>query len=140
MATVELALSPLPYHVRTARLVGVAAARRAGLADELVDELRLAIGEACSRAVALHAAHAPDEPVRIVVRDDLGGLTVDVIDCGPASPPVSEDDPEELFGDEEIDPRVSLAVLAGLVDELEITPSESGTTVSLRWPLPPRPV
>ena len=53
---------------------------------------------------------------------------------------MSEDDPEELFGDEEIDPRVSLAVLAGLVDELEITPSESGTTVSLRWPLPPRPV
>jgi anti-sigma regulatory factor (Ser/Thr protein kinase) len=140
VATVELSLSPLPVHVRTARLVGVAAARRAGLADELVDELRLAIGEACSRAVALLAVHAPDEPVRILLRDDLGGLTVDVNACGPASPPVSDDDPAALFGDEEIDPRVSLAVLAGLVDELEITPSESGTTVSLRWPLPPRPV
>jgi hypothetical protein len=33
MALVELLLSPLPAHVRTARLVVVAAARRAGLDD-----------------------------------------------------------------------------------------------------------
>ena len=37
MALVELLLTPLPAHVRTARLVGVAAARRAGLDDELID-------------------------------------------------------------------------------------------------------
>ena len=37
MALVELLLSPLPSHVRTARLVAVAAARRAGLDDERVD-------------------------------------------------------------------------------------------------------
>jgi anti-sigma regulatory factor (Ser/Thr protein kinase) len=47
MATVELKIPPLPVHVRTARLVGVAAGRRAGLDDVLVDELRLALGEAC---------------------------------------------------------------------------------------------
>ena len=70
MALVELLLSPLPAHVRTARLVVVAAARRAGLDDGLVDELRLALGEACSRAVGLHARHAPDQPVRVTV-DDL---------------------------------------------------------------------
>ncbi len=44
MALVELLLTPLPAHVRTARLVVVAAARRAGLDDERVDELRLALG------------------------------------------------------------------------------------------------
>jgi anti-sigma regulatory factor (Ser/Thr protein kinase) len=135
VATVELLLSPLPVHVRTARLVGVAAARRAGLDDERVDELRLALGEACSRAVALHAVHAPDVPVRIVLRDDPSGLTVEVTDVGPESGPVS-DDVEELFGEDEVDPRVALAVLAGLVDEVTITPSTTGTTVSLRWPLP----
>ena len=58
MAHVELTLPALPAHVRTARLVGVAAARR-GLDDGLVDEVRLAVGEACSRAVGLHAKHAP---------------------------------------------------------------------------------
>ena len=48
MATVRLSFSPAPVHVRTARLVGVAVARRAGVAEELLDEVRLAIGEACT--------------------------------------------------------------------------------------------
>ena len=136
MATVELLLSPHPMHVRTARLVGVAAARRAGLAHELLDELRLALGEACSRAVGLHGLHAPDVPVRVLLRDDQTSLTVEVVDVGPESGPVSED-VEDLFGQEELDPRVSLAVLAGLVDDITITPSPTGTTVTLRWPLVP---
>ncbi|MGZ6825576.1 MAG: ATP-binding protein [Mycobacteriales bacterium] len=134
MATVELLLSPLPVHVRTARMVGVAVARRAGLDDDLLDELRLAIGEACSRAVGLNAAHAPDVPVKIVMREEQGALTVEVTDAGPESGPVG-DEVEELFGGEEIDPRVSLAVLAGLVDEVKVLPSATGTTVALRWPL-----
>lgn len=102
-----------------------------------MDELRLAIGEACSRAVALNAAYAPDVLVKITLRDDPGGLTVEVTDAGPESGPVS-DDVEDLFAQDEVDPRVALAVLVGLVDELEISSSETGTTVSLRWPLPVR--
>ncbi len=137
MATVELLLTALPAHVRTARLVGVAAARRAGLDDDLLDEFRLAVGEACGRAVAVNAAHAPEVPVRIVVRDDPAGLTVEVTDAGPESGPL-EEDVEELFGQDEVDPRVALAVLAGLVDDLAVTSDGTGTTVSLRWPLPVR--
>ena len=60
MALVELLLSPLPSHVRTARLVVLAAARRAGLEDGLVDEIRLAVSESTSRAVALNARHAAE--------------------------------------------------------------------------------
>jgi serine/threonine-protein kinase RsbW len=134
---VELLLSPLSSHVRTARLVGVATARRAGLSDELVDELRLAVGEACARAVALNAKHAADVPVKIVLRDDPTGLTVTVTDAGPESGPM-KGDVEELFGEDQVDPRVSLAVLAGLVDDLEIESSPAGTTVTLRWPLTAR--
>ena len=43
---------PCPAHVRTARLVAVAVARRAGVDEDVLDEVRLAVGEACSRAVA----------------------------------------------------------------------------------------
>ena len=142
MALVELLLTPLPAHVRTARLVGVAAARRAGLDDELVDELRLALGEACSRAVGLHARHAPDEPVKVTISDDPGGLVVTVVDLGPAAGPAPEDLAEGLLDDDDgpddqmIDPDVALAVLTGLVDGVEITPSSAGTTVTMRWPLP----
>ena len=136
MSTVELQLPPHPHHVRTARLVGVAAARRAGLPDELVDELRWALGEACSRAVALHAQYAPEAAVRVLLREDIAGLTVEVVDQGPAGPPRDNADPETLFDGEQVDPRVSLAVLSGLVDDIEITSSETVTTVRLRWPLP----
>src|SRR5688500_11722659 len=141
MALVELLLSPLPAHVRTARLVVVAAARRAGMDDELVDELRLALGEACSRAVGLHARHAPGTPVKVTVRDDPGGLIVTVTDVGPAAGPV----PDDLVGglldggeaaDELVDPDVALAVVVGLVDSVEVEPSNAGTTVTMRWPLP----
>lgn len=141
MALVELLLSPLPSHVRTARLVVVAAARRAGLDDDLVDELRLAVGEACSRAVGLNARHATDTPVRVVVSDDASGLLLSVTDAGPAAGPAPEDLSEGLLegpdGDEPLaDPDVALAVLTGLVDSVEIEPGPSGTTVTMRWPLP----
>ena len=140
MALVELLLSPLPAHVRTARLVVVAAARRAGLEDGLVDELRLALGEACSRAVGLHARHAPDLPVRVTVDDRPGSLVVTVTDSGPAAGPAPDDVVEDLFEDgaseELVDPDVALAVLSGLLDAVEIAPTATGTTITMNWPLP----
>src|ERR1044071_4097338 len=59
MATVRLSFSPAPVHVRTARLVGVAVARRAGAAEELLDEVRLAIGVGGAPAAPRRPAGAP---------------------------------------------------------------------------------
>src|SRR5215468_5634540 len=67
MATVEMTFTPLPAHVRTARLVATAVARRSGVAEALLDEVRLAVGEACSRAVEVHQEHCPAEPVRVAL-------------------------------------------------------------------------
>ena len=141
MALVELLLSPLPSHVRTARLVVVAAARRAGLEDGLVDELRLAVGEACSRAVGLNARHAPDVPVKVQVTDDPTGLTLSVQDAGPAAGPAPDDLTEDLLDGPEddaspADPDVALAVLHGLVDAVDVEAGDLGTRVTMRWPLP----
>ena len=145
MALVELTLAPLPAHVRTARLVVVAAARRAGLDDDLLDELRLALGEACSRAVVLHSRHAPEVAVRVTITDDPGQLTVTVIDHGPAAGPLLEDLAEDILasqdaldGDDTLsDPDVALTVLAGLVDDYSVGTDGAGggTTVAMRWPL-----
>ncbi|MCW2570207.1 MAG: anti-sigma regulatory factor [Frankiales bacterium] len=144
MAHVELSLPALPAHVRTARLVVVAAARRAGLDDSLVDEVRLAVGEACARAVGLHAKHAPAAPVRLTVADDPTGLTITVVDQGPAAGPPSGDLAGVILeggaADDLIDPDVALAVLSGLVDDCTIEVTPTGTTVTMRWPLPVRPV
>src|SRR5947199_5820519 len=83
MPTVEIRFSPLPAHVRTARLMAVAVARRSQVDESVLDELRLAVGEACSRAVRLHQRYAPGVPVVMTLSDDHHAFAVDVIDAGP---------------------------------------------------------
>jgi serine/threonine-protein kinase RsbW len=86
MATVEVTFTPLPAHVRTARLVATAVARRSGVDESLLDEVRLAVGEACSRAVEAHRRHCPAEPVRIEMTDQDQRFVVTVSDHAPAGP------------------------------------------------------
>ncbi|ASU81899.1 ATP-binding protein [Nocardiopsis gilva YIM 90087] len=69
MALVQLTISALPAHVRTARLMATAVARRAGISETALDEIRLAVGEACSRAVEAHRAHCPDQPIQLELID-----------------------------------------------------------------------
>src|SRR6202050_3759724 len=82
MPTVEVSFTALPAHVRTARLGGAAGARRGGGAEALLDEVRLAVGEACSRAVEAHRLHCPAEPVRIALTDQAGRFEVEVTGTG----------------------------------------------------------
>ena len=83
MATVEVTFTPLPAHVRTARLVATAVARRSGVDEALLDEVRLAVGEACSRAVEAHRRHCPAEPVKIEMTDQGERFVVVVSDHAP---------------------------------------------------------
>lgn len=114
MATVEVSFTALPAHVRTARLVATAVARRCGVADHLLEEVRLAVGEACSRAVEAHRHQCPAEPVRIALTDSGSRFTVEVTDAGtPAG-----------FG---------LAVIE-LADDVQISETPTGTTIRMSWP------
>lgn len=131
--TVRLAFSPATDYVRTARLVGVAVARRAGVADEMLDEVRLAIGEACGRAVARHHRHgvadliqvemADDGPYTVWVRDSCG---VDLL--GGASPEFEADD------DADAD-RMGATLLAAVVEDLSWETGPDGTQVRMTWPV-----
>lgn len=72
MAIITLTISALPAHVRTARLMAATVARRAGIAASAIDEIRLAVGEACSRAVAAHKLHCPAQPILLQLIDGSG--------------------------------------------------------------------
>jgi anti-sigma regulatory factor (Ser/Thr protein kinase) len=153
MATVRLSFSPAPAHVRTARLVAVAVARRAGVADEFLEEIRLATGEACSRAVALHRSHGVSDLVEVSLRDGER-FTVRVIDRAsngsalvgsPAAPGLFLVEPvvpltmsPESLTEEDLAERMGLALLAGLVDDIAVAPvtEGTGTEVRMSWPLP----
>jgi hypothetical protein len=158
MPTVRLSFTPAPAHVRTARLVGVAVARKAGVSTDLFDEIRLAVGEACSRAVALHRRHGLTDLVDVLLEDD-GDFTIRVTDrapidaaLGPAlpdqldpvallaqSPPLSSHNASvsgDAASEEAVAVNMRLALLAGLVDEISVRPADDGpgTEVRMTWP------
>jgi anti-sigma regulatory factor (Ser/Thr protein kinase) len=139
MATVELSFSALPVHVRTARLIVTAVARRSGVAEPVLDEVRLAVGEACSRAVEAHRRHCPDEPVRLELSSADSRFEVTVNDAVPGDdaagglPPVAApDDPDFLLGDGAAE--LGLAVIAGLADDVEIAATPKGVQIRMSWP------
>jgi serine/threonine-protein kinase RsbW len=162
MATVEVTFTPLPAHVRTARLVATAVARRSGVDESLLDEVRLAVGEACSRAVEAHRRHCPAEPVRIEMTDQDQRFVVTVSDHAPTAPARSavpatgnairdgagqdgaghHDTGRDGLGYEAIGhdggsaipAGFGLAVISGLAEDVRVLSTSSGVSVRMSWP------
>ncbi|MFE3600563.1 ATP-binding protein [Streptomyces sp. NPDC059096] len=143
MATVELRFSAQPEHVRTARLVAAAVARRAGVDEAVLDEVRLAVGEACSRAVGLHRSHGITEPVRVVLTEEEKTFSIEVGDgvsgTGGAGAGASEGGASsgDYEGDAEGEDEMGLAVISGLVDDVEVTSGDDGGVIRMSWPTTP---
>ncbi|MFE1410257.1 ATP-binding protein [Streptomyces sp. NPDC085524] len=139
MATVELRFSAQPEHVRTARLVAAAVARRAGVEEAVLDEVRLAVGEACSRAVGLHRSNGLTAPVRVVLTEEEKVFSIEVGDevPGPGGGPDSAVPGLEaaLESDGDGEDEMGLAVISGLVDDVEVSTGESGGTIRMSWPV-----
>ncbi|MFI5079844.1 MAG: ATP-binding protein [Streptosporangiales bacterium] len=152
MATVEMSFTPLPAHVRTARLVATAVARRSGVDEALLDEVRLAVGEACSRAVEAHQEHCPAEPVRVALTGTDGRFEVvvtdtavqrgGVADAGPGAPAnggseALGDEPADAAGEPDrqaVPAELGLAVIEGLADDVEIARTTAGLSIRMSWP------
>ena len=146
MATVELSFTALPAHVRTARLVATAVARRSGVDESLLDEVRLAVGEACSRAVEGHQLYCPAEPVRLALTDLAGRFEVEVTDtCAPGArwpgAPAASDAGPGIPGLSSQDSNgaglaagLGIAVIEGLADNVQISETAAGTSIRMSWP------
>ena len=150
MATVEMSFTPLPVHVRTARLVATAVARRSGVDEALLDEVRLAVGEACSRAVEAHQAQCPDEPVRVELTGANGRFEVVVTDAAEAGQDDGTSPSAEPAGwpapgngvangaspaDNPGPPQgLGLAVIAGLADDVQFARTPAGLSIKMSWP------
>ena len=126
MSTVALRFSPAAEHVRTARLVAVSVARRAGLAEDQLDAIRLSVGEMCARAVRRCGDTGVAEP-----------MLVEVDDAGPRLEIVVTDSADAPEGDDEY---VALALVRGLSDDMDLGdgPGGQGGRVWLAWDRPPR--
>jgi serine/threonine-protein kinase RsbW len=136
MATVELSFTPLPAHVRTARLVATAVARRSGVDESLLDVVRLAVGEACSRAVEGHQLHCPAEPIRLALTDTADRFEVEVTDnCAVgAGQPAGQDSEAWAAGGTDVPAGLGIAVITGLADDVQISETSAGTSIRMSWP------
>ena len=124
-----LALPPGANHVRTARLLA-AVARHFGVADERIEDTKLAVSEAFTNAIRAHAAAAPAEPVRVLVRLQARALRFEVVDAGGGfdvgSPDAGLTPPAGIS-----EGSLGLSLLRSLFPEVAITRNaDRGMTVS----------
>jgi anti-sigma regulatory factor (Ser/Thr protein kinase) len=119
--TVALRFHAAPEHVRTARLVAVAVARRAGMDEVRLDEIRLAVGEVCARAV--RRSLMSGKPGDVVVELDDQGPTLDVVVTDRAGVGESEEE------------SVSLPLVRGLADSVSVEagPGGAGGMIRMTW-------
>jgi serine/threonine-protein kinase RsbW len=131
---VELEVPARAEFVALARMVvaNVASTRR-DLPPERVDDLRLAVSEACTNAIEAHRAAAVGDPVLVRVWEDDERLDVSVEDHGngfdpntlPTHPPVT--DPYRL----NFERGLGIPLMRRLVDHVEFSSSAHGTAVRM---------
>ena len=124
---ITVAIARDPALVRTVRLVAAAVARRTSQDEEFVEEVRLAVGEACALLVGqdvLPGSSPSPVEVRMRVEDRL---RVSVVAAGSVA---AQDAPTS-----DIDGVEPWALLRGLIDDFEISQDAGSTVLSMSWPL-----
>jgi anti-sigma regulatory factor (Ser/Thr protein kinase) len=130
---VRLAFPPEPRLLGTVRLVVGIVARKAGMDDEGIEDLKVAVSEACAVAVAdLNRADRPDL-IELDLHEAADRLGIEVRD---RAPPASRLAAVAADGEVDLDDRqLGLALVGALVDDLRIAALEGGgsrTSFSLR--------
>lgn len=135
---VRLEIPALPAFVGVARTVVAAVANSLpGIDDDRLDDLRIAVSEACTNAVEAHQAAGMDQrvvlrclvhPANLEVRVEDSGSGFDPTAVRPR-PPVG--DPSHL----DVERGWGLHLIRALVDDVTFLPSNEGTTVHLRMRL-----
>ncbi len=128
----ELEIPARAEYIAIARLVvsSLASSRRA-LPDERVDDLKLAVSEACTNAIEAQDGVVTGNHVRIRIWEGDNQLDVAVEDDGPGfdpatlspHPPVT--DPERL----NFERGLGIPLIRALVDQVEFRSSSRGTSV-----------
>ena len=127
-ATVRLAFPPEARLLGTIRLVVGIVARKAGMDEEGVEDLKVAVSETCAVAVGdLNRAGVAD-PIEIDLVEAVDRFGIEVRDRAPAVP-ASPADAEGEVDDREL----GLALVGALVDDLKTSTLEGGGNRTSFW-------
>ncbi|MGH2677199.1 MAG: ATP-binding protein [Actinomycetota bacterium] len=116
-----LEVPPDPAYVSAARLFAATVARQVGVAEENLDDVKVAIGEACARALAT----APERPLSVRAERGDGRLAFEV-DQGQASP-ASPSDLTSTPTPQELAVGLNLELIAALFDDADVIEGSEGT-------------
>jgi serine/threonine-protein kinase RsbW len=126
-AVVELRIPARPEYVGVARLAILGVASRMRFSYDEVEDIRLAVGEACTTAVEWAAKNSKQD-TDVVVRSSIAEsvLTVDIIDQAgqrmePEDQANRDPDPESL----------GALLITLLVDEVNVSSHDGGTCVTM---------
>jgi hypothetical protein len=124
---VTVSIARDPALVRTVRLVAAAVARRTTADGDFVEEVRLAVGEACALLVGPSVGRgATSGPVEVSMRiEERFRVTVRAAGNVAGQDPPSSD----------IDGVEPWALLRGLIDDFEIVSAADSTALTMSWPL-----
>jgi serine/threonine-protein kinase RsbW len=133
----ELELPSKPEYVRTVRHTVGALARLHGVPEDLIEDIKLAVSEACTTALN-GSADASSEPIVFRAWNGPDAMILEVLDRGPGPAKEVLGDPDELdTGDLPFETALALPLIRGLVNEVAVSPREGGgsslrMTVSFR--------
>jgi serine/threonine-protein kinase RsbW len=124
----ELEIPAKPIFVRTARHSVGALTRLHDLPEDLLEDIKLAVSEACNTALA-STDRADPGTIRVSVWTDANRVLIDVVD--PRGKPGREVSgaPEDIDTEDlPFDRLLALPIIRGLVDEVSITAEDGGGT------------
>ena len=123
----DIEFPPKPEYVRSVRHAVAALARLHGVPEDVVEEIKLAVSEACTIAVNTNAELPNAQRVQVLAETDHDSIVIEVLDRGPdperdvLGPPVDLDTEDLPF-----DKGLALPLIRGLVDEVAVGPREDG--------------
>lgn len=93
LGQIELQLPANVQYVGLARLVVTAVARQAGMADERIEDLKIAVSEATTNAIKAHHRHHQEHSPVVLQFGPTGNgsFEVTIIDAGPGFEPLPTD-------------------------------------------------
>ena len=122
-------IPPRSQYVGVVRLALASLARSAALQEEAVDDLKIAVSEACTNAVLSNEGAGVDKPVSISWAEEPNRIVVEIGDRGHL---YDDGGTRDSWDSGNITPRVtmSVALLSTLVDDCEFVPREGGGTLA----------
>jgi anti-sigma regulatory factor (Ser/Thr protein kinase) len=128
-STVHLAVPPEARLLGTIRLIVGIVARKAGIDEEGIEDLKIAVSETCAVAMADLERAGVASPIELDLIEDGKRFGVEVCDRAPA-----EVRSTDGFDIEDLDDRqFGLALVGALVDDLDNTPREGGGHRTRFW-------